>query len=539
MGSPPPAAPAAASAPDSAAPAAASAPDSAAPAAASAPDSASPASAQVDRFIDVEIRDFGPVSSASIRLSPLTVLVGPNNSGKSYIALLLHSIIAEQARLPSLSRRGGAAPACRDIVRGAYDGGRKRALLGEAESGEFAAALLANSLRSALRRGIKRNLGSPLGSLVRSGRDRSTIAVLESGLTGRPRLDIAIGRQGGDLEVSAGYRGGGPTIEASHKSARCTVGFAGGGAAGTGPAGGGGGGGGPVRATYLLPRDRLDRPGEPIGALSRVLARAVALRMRRSTAYNRSIYFPAGRSAIMGMHHATFVGIVESASSKELVKSLAVPGTIAVFVGRLLDLECKKGEFFGLASRMEREVLSGNVRLADGAPDKPNTISYRFDGMSVPLSRAASSASELAPISLYLKHAAVRGNVLIIEEPDAGLHPASAVVLAKHIVRLVRRGLYVVLTTHSPYLLEKLGKYLLASKLPADERADGLGYGRDDYLEPGDVSAYLLKKGRDGGYSSVEIGNDDEAGISQEDLVKVDLDLSEETALIHSRTGGG
>ena len=537
MGSPPPAAPAAASAPDSAAPAAASAPDSAAPAA-TAPDSAAPASAQVDRFIDVEIRDFGPVSSASIRLSPLTVLVGPNNSGKSYIALLLHSIIAEQARLPSLSRRGGAAPACRDIVRGAYDGGRKRALLGEAESGEFAAALLANSLRSALRRGIKRNLGSPLGSLVRSGRDRSTIAVLESGLTGRPRLDIAIGRQGGDLEVSAGYRGGGPTIEASHKSARCTVGFAGGGAAGTGPAGGGGGGG-PVRATYLLPRDRLDRPGEPIGALSRVLARAVALRMRRSTAYNRSIYFPAGRSAIMGMHHATFVGIVESASSKELVKSLAVPGTIAVFVGRLLDLECKKGEFFGLASRMEREVLSGNVRLADGAPDKPNTISYRFDGMSVPLSRAASSASELAPISLYLKHAAVRGNVLIIEEPDAGLHPASAVVLAKHIVRLVRRGLYVVLTTHSPYLLEKLGKYLLASKLPADERADGLGYGRDDYLEPGDVSAYLLKKGRDGGYSSVEIGNDDEAGISQEDLVKVDLDLSEETALIHSRTGGG
>lgn len=489
------------------------------------PDSAA-ASAKVDRFIDVEIRDFGPVSSASIRLSPLTVLVGPNNSGKSYIALLLHSIITEQARLPSLSRRGGAAPACRDIVRGAYDGGRKRVLLGEADSGEFAAALLANSLRSALRRDIKRNLGSPLGGLVRSGRDRSTIAVLESGLTGRPRLDIAIGRQGGDLEVSAGYRGGGPTIEASHGASQCTVKFA-------------GGGGGPARATYPLPHDRLGGSGDPIDALSRALARAVALRMQRSTAYNRSIYFPAGRSAIMGMQHATFVGIVESASSKEQLKRLAVPGTIAAFVGRLLDLECKKGEFFGLASRMEREVLSGNVRLADGAPDKPNTISYRFDGRSVPLSRAASSASELAPISLYLKHAAVRGNVLIIEEPDAGLHPASAVVLAKHIVRLVRRGLYVVLTTHSPYLLEKLGKYLLASKLPADERAGGLGYGRDDYLEPGDVSAYLLKKGRDGGYSSVEIGNDDEAGISQEDLVKVDLDLSEETALIHSRTGGG
>ena len=327
--------------------------------------------------------------------------------------------------------------------------------------------------------------------------------------------------------MSAGYRGGGPTIEASHGASQCTVKFA------------GGGGGGPARATYPLPHDRLDRPGDPIDALSRALARAVALRMQRSTAYNRSIYFPAGRSAIMGMQHATFVGIVESASSKEQLKRLAVPGTIAAFVGRLLDLECKKGEFFGLASRMEREVLSGNVRLADGAPDKPNTISYRFDGRSVPLSRAASSASELAPISLYLKHAAVRGNVLIIEEPDAGLHPASAVVLAKHIVRLVRRGLYVVLTTHSPYLLEKLGKYLLASKLPADERASGLGYGRDDYLEPGDVSAYLLKKGRDGGYSSVEIGNDDEAGISQEGLVKVDLDLSEETALIHSRTGGG
>ena len=40
----------------------------------------------------IEVEDFGPISGGEIKLKPLTVFIGPNNSGKSYAAMLVHSI---------------------------------------------------------------------------------------------------------------------------------------------------------------------------------------------------------------------------------------------------------------------------------------------------------------------------------------------------------------------------------------------------------------------------------------------------------------
>ena len=44
----------------------------------------------------INIKNFGPVSKGHIHLKPLTIFIGPNNSGKSYVATLIHSIISAQ-----------------------------------------------------------------------------------------------------------------------------------------------------------------------------------------------------------------------------------------------------------------------------------------------------------------------------------------------------------------------------------------------------------------------------------------------------------
>lgn len=141
----------------------------------------------------------------------------------------------------------------------------------------------------------------------------------------------------------------------------------------------------------------------------------------------------------------------------------------------------------------------------------------------------------MAPLSLYLKHVVRRRSVLTVEEPEAHLHPANEVVLAKYVVRLVRRGLCVVLTTHSPYMLEKLAKYVLADGLSAEDRAGGLGYEKDDYLAPDEVSAYLFKRTSAGACRAVEIEKDDEFGISQEEFSNIDVDLNRESVVIQHR----
>ncbi len=44
-------------------------------------------------WLRIEIENFGPIASGSFELRPLTLFIGPNNTGKSYAATLAHSIV--------------------------------------------------------------------------------------------------------------------------------------------------------------------------------------------------------------------------------------------------------------------------------------------------------------------------------------------------------------------------------------------------------------------------------------------------------------
>ena len=53
----------------------------------------------------IEVADFGPIRRAAVDLRPLTVLAGPSNSGKSYLAMLvyaLHQFFGPPDQPPSL-----------------------------------------------------------------------------------------------------------------------------------------------------------------------------------------------------------------------------------------------------------------------------------------------------------------------------------------------------------------------------------------------------------------------------------------------------
>jgi len=50
---------------------------------------------------EIEIQNFGPLRDGVIEIKPLTIFIGPNNSGKSYGALLIHSLYKSFHRLAS------------------------------------------------------------------------------------------------------------------------------------------------------------------------------------------------------------------------------------------------------------------------------------------------------------------------------------------------------------------------------------------------------------------------------------------------------
>ena len=46
-------------------------------------------------MISVTVKDFGPIIEGTVELKPLTVFIGPNNSGKSYMATLVYALLLQ------------------------------------------------------------------------------------------------------------------------------------------------------------------------------------------------------------------------------------------------------------------------------------------------------------------------------------------------------------------------------------------------------------------------------------------------------------
>lgn len=43
-------------------------------------------------LLELEVKNFGPIVEAKVDLRPLTLFVGPSNTGKSYLAVLIYAL---------------------------------------------------------------------------------------------------------------------------------------------------------------------------------------------------------------------------------------------------------------------------------------------------------------------------------------------------------------------------------------------------------------------------------------------------------------
>ncbi len=86
------------------------------------------------------------------------------------------------------------------------------------------------------------------------------------------------------------------------------------------------------------------------------------------------------------------------------------------------------------------------------------------------MSHSSSMVSELAPLVLFLRGIVQPGDLLIIEEPEAHLHPAAQTKIAHTLARLVRTGVRVVITTHSEWLLQEISNLIRQGELKKLEK---------------------------------------------------------------------
>lgn len=183
-------------------------------------------------------------------------------------------------------------------------------------------------------------------------------------------------------------------------------------------------------------------------------------------------YLPAARSGIMQSHRIMANSLVKLTTRIGMERLPEVPtlsGVIADFMEGIILYEEKKtsnDEMKHLAEILESDVLAGQVLLKlspSGYPD----FRYLPQGTNedIRISQSSSMVSELAPLVLYLRGLVQSGDTLIIEEPEAHLHPGAQADIAVILARLVRAGVRVIITTHSDWLLQEIGNLVLEGLL--------------------------------------------------------------------------
>lgn len=162
--------------------------------------------------------------------------------------------------------------------------------------------------------------------------------------------------------------------------------------------------------------------------------------------------------------------------------------------------DSKLQKYIQLAQMLEDEVLAGGLTFSASEPEPRRDILFhptQEATLEIPI--VSSMVKELAPLALYLRYLAQPDELLIIDEPEMNLHPEAQVKIIEFLAMLVNAGLRVLVTTHSPYMVDHLVNLMRAADHPQEEQPELAEMfflqNTDAFIAKKDVSVYLVDKG--------------------------------------------
>ena len=475
--------------------------------------------------VKLSVRDFGPIAEGEVDLRPLTVFVGPSNTGKTYMALLLyalHRVFSGFPRLPLLDREPNPAsiPTQRrerrlrrriipsettlssedlqEVFRKLNTEGRPFRLTDlpgwrnglKDELNDF------QSFEMDLSRELFRcfDLLSEAEIIRKPGPTSSSVSLKVNEKAERLwRVDIRVSETNCDVEVNM------------EEDAILVYGD---------------------RSIMKTEAGRLAdffRHEEDIWTQTLIQLLMDLGNGQLGVHCNPDVHFvPAIRGSIMHSHRLIASALLSDSARGGLESSRVFQtfsGGVADLIQALILYRENTKETSGIkriADHLEREILGGRIELNHSISGYPE-YAYRPDAMSkrISLSRAPSMVAELAPVVLFLRGTVKPGDTLIVEEPEAHLHPAAQIQIAIALARLVRQGVRIVLTTHSDWLLQEIANLMRVGETVNQRESDDTSSG---WLMPQEVGVWQFIKDHPGGGSRLkEIPYDRVEGVYPED----------------------
>ena len=427
--------------------------------------------------VEISVRNFGPIAEADLDLRPLTVFVGPSNTGKTYLSVLiyaLHRLLGEFSDFPlshTLRLSGHGLD---------YDPPvDKKELLEQFNKANWGQPFKFSDLPQGVRKRAQTSLNTPyfFGPDLKTELLRCFDLDSLSGLIQSPNdqndkvtISLRVNEANQDLWSLR--------IEASESEIILDDGDI-------------------NENTIIFPTEQL-----PSTSLTNSDDTTTLLSEYRRYA-EKPYYLPAARSGIMQSHRVIASSLV-ARSTRIGLETSEIPtlsGVIADFMEKLILYEertrlkerAKPNDGMNhIAKALENNVLNGQIVM------KPSPIGYpeflyrpQGTGQDMRLNRSSSMVAELAPFVLFLRGLVRPGDTLIIEEPEAHLHPAAQTEMAATIARLVRAGVRVLVTTHSDFMLKEIANLMHVGEL---KEKGALKKQTNDWLLPEEVGTWLFQK---------------------------------------------
>lgn len=183
------------------------------------------------------------------------------------------------------------------------------------------------------------------------------------------------------------------------------------------------------------------------------------------------------------------------------VKPMPLPDEGASARTRVIRRSTQRTNIRKLATDIEQNIQDGNkISFTQTALGGQEIMVNVGNGLSIDLYNASSSIKQLTPLLLYLQYRASKGDLLVIDEPEMNLHPESQVKFLEVLAMLVNQGVNVLLTTHSPFLLAHLNNLAQSSDVPSRARSNQAASlylkNAEAILDMNDISAYEMRDGK-------------------------------------------
>lgn len=149
-----------------------------------------------------------------------------------------------------------------------------------------------------------------------------------------------------------------------------------------------------------------------------------------------------------------------------------------------------------LAEFLETEILRGKLQFDTSGLQK-ELFFQANENVKLEMPIVSSMVKELAPLVLCLRYLVKPNEWLIIDEPEMNLHPAVQVELIEFLAMLVNAGLHILITTHSPYIVDHIANLIQAAKNDNKEDIKELFYLKQTaaFIPQEQVSVYLFEDG--------------------------------------------